>query len=70
MSRPLLLLVCAFTALLGGAWLVGMWMVGVAVMVEAVTVAVFAVLWDDGKQPLGPERDPHETLMEWYRRSQ
>lgn len=66
--KPLLLLAASFVALIGGAWLVGAWMVGVAVMVEAVVVAVFAVLWDDGRSPPMVGREPHESLMEWYRR--
>jgi hypothetical protein len=62
--KPLLLLGAAFVALIGGAWLIGMWMVGVAVMVEAVAVAVFAVLWDDGA---GGD-DGSDSPLERYRR--
>jgi predicted PurR-regulated permease PerM len=62
--KSLVLLGAAFVALIGGAWLIGMWMVGVAVMVEAVAVAVFAVLWDDGTD----DGDGSDSPLERYRR--
>lgn len=68
LAHPVVELVVAASAMVGGAWLVGVWLVGLVLIVIGVALAADAVL-RPFDQPDRRELSPHEDLLERYRRS-